>query len=296
MAEQPDTGSELRADPAAEQGATPLPKKDRQEGVVSKGIEENACAGALLNGRFQLIECVGAGGISTVYKALDRHDSPDRYIAVKVLNLRFRADPQRLAALQQEVDCCQQLVHPNIVRAYGFHRDGSTAYLTMEYLHGEPLTARIRSESFVGMRAHEALPIINAMGQALAYAHSRGIVHRDFKSANVFLTEAGEIKLIDFGIARVFAAREEAAPEGDGKLRLPEAISPAYASPEILEGRDPDPRDDVYSLACTAYELLTGAHPFAYQPAIEAREAGLTVEHRSGLSSRQWEALRGALA
>ncbi len=299
MAEQPGTGPELSADPAAEQGAAPLPKQDRQEGVVSKGFEENACAAgadALLNGRFQLIECVGAGGMSTVYKALDRHDAPDRYIAVKVLNPRFQADPQRLAALQREVECCQQLVHPNIVRVYEFHREGSTAYLTMEHLRGEPLTARIRSESFTGMSAHEALPIINAMGQALAYAHSRGIVHCDFKPANVFLTEAGEIKLIDFGIARAFAQREEAAPEGDGKLRPPEAISPAYASPEMLKGQEPDPRDDVYSLACTAYELLTGVHPFAYQPALEAREAGLTLERCRGLSYRQWEALRGALA
>ncbi len=294
MDEQRGTGPELSADPAAEQGAATPPKKDRQEGVVSNAYA--AGAGDLFNGRFQLIECVGAGGMSTVYRALDRHDAPDRYIAVKVLNPRFQTDPQRLAALQREVECCQQLVHPNIVRVYEFHRDGSSAYLTMEYLRGEPLTARIRSESFTAMSAPEALPIISAMGQALAYAHSRGIVHCDFKPANVFLTEAGEIKLIDFGIARAFAAREEEATVGDGRLLSFEAISPAYASPEILEGRDPDPRDDVYSLACTAYELLTGVHPFAYQPAIEAREAGLTVERRRGLSYRQWEALRGALA
>ncbi len=293
MAEQPVTSSELSADPAAEQGAATLPKKDRQEEVVSKGIEENACAagaGALFNGRFQLIECVGVGGMSTVYKALDRHDAPDRYIAIKVLNRRFQTDPQRLAALQREVECCQQLVHPNIVRAYGFHRDGSTAYMTMEYLHGERLTARIRSESFVGMSAHEALPIINAMGQALAYAHSRGIVHCDFKPANVFLTEAGEIKLIDFGIARAFAPRQ-----GEEKPALVEAISPAYASPQTLEGQEPNPRDDVYGLACTAYELLTGVHPFGYRSAIEARKAGLAVKRYQGLSYRQWQALCGAL-
>ncbi|MGH8611026.1 MAG: serine/threonine-protein kinase [Gammaproteobacteria bacterium] len=234
MTEQPDPGPDVTADRAARHGPAPFPKEEQRGGSVSNGIEQNACIGpgALLSARFQLIECVGAGGMSTVHKALDRHDAPHRYIAVKVLNRRFRADPQRLAALQREVECCQQLVHPNIVRVYEFHRDGSTAYLTMEYLRGEPLTARIRSESFIAMSAHEALPIINAMGQALAYAHSRGIVHCDFKPANVFLTEAGEIKLIDFGIAR--ARREEAAPEGGGKLRPPEAISPAYASPEIL--------------------------------------------------------------
>ncbi len=298
MVEEPDTGPVVRADPAARQSLGPFPKEEQRGGAVSNGIVENACIGpgALLNGRFQLIECVGAGGMSTVYKALDRHDAPDRYIAVKVLNPRFQTDPQRIAALQQEADCCQQLVHPNIVRVYEFHRDGSTAYLTMEYLRGEPLTARIRSESFTAMSAPEALPIINAVGQALAYAHSRGIVHCDFKPANVFLTEAGEIKLIDFGIARAFAPREEGATVGDGRLLSFEAISPAYASPEILDDRDPDPRDDVYSLACTAYELLTGVHPYGYRSAIEARKAGLTVERHEGLSHKQWQALCGALA
>ncbi|MGH8487431.1 MAG: protein kinase domain-containing protein [Gammaproteobacteria bacterium] len=293
MAEQPGTGPELSADPAAEQGAVPLPKEDGQEGITSKGIEENACApgaGVLLNGRFQLVECVGVGGMSTVYKALDRHAAPERAIAVKVLNPRFQADPQRLAALQREVGSCQQLVHPNIVRVYEFHRDGSTAYLTMEYLHGEPLTARIRSESFTGMSAPEALPIINAVGQALAYAHSRGIVHCDFKPANVFLTEAGKIKLIDFGMARAFVPHE-----GEESPPLVEAISPAYASAQMLEGQEPDPRDDVYGLACTAYELLTGAHPFRYRSAIEARRAGLTVERYQELNYRQWQALCAAL-
>lgn len=293
MAEQPGTAPEFSADPAAEQGAAPLPEKDSQKEIVSKGIEENACAagaGVLLNGRFQLVECVGVGGMSTVYKALDRHDAPDRDIAVKVLNPRFQADPERLAALQREVGSCQQLVHPNIVRVYEFHRDGSTAYTTMEYLHGEPLTARIRSENFTGMSAPEALPIINAVGQALAYAHSRGIVHCDFKPANVFLTEAGKIKLIDFGIARAFVLHE-----GEERPALVEAISPAYASPQMLEGQEPDPRDDVYGLACTAYELLTGAHPFRYRSAIEARKAGLTVERYQELSYRQWQALCGAL-
>jgi len=298
LTEQPDPGPDVTADPAARQGPAPFSKEGQQGGTVSNGIEQNTCIrpGALLSARFQLIECVGAGGMSAVYKALDRTDAPDRYIAVKVLKPRFQADPQRLEALQREVECCQQLVHPNIVRVYEFHRDGSMGYTTMEYLRGEPLTTRIRSERFTAMSAHEALPIINAMGQALAYAHSRGIVHCDFKPANVFLTEAGEIKLIDFGIARAFAQREEGATVSDGRLLSFEAISPAYASLEILEGRDPDPRDDVYSLACTAYELLTGVHPFAYEPAIEAREAGLTVERREGLSYKQWQALCSALA
>ncbi|MGH8580894.1 MAG: serine/threonine-protein kinase, partial [Gammaproteobacteria bacterium] len=268
MVEHPDTDPDVRADPAVPQGPVPFPKEEQRGRAVSNGIEENACigAGSLLNGRFQLIECVGVGGMSAVYKAVDRLvlDEAEPYVAVKVLNPRFQADPQRLAALQREVGSCQQLVHPNIVRIYGFHRYGSTAYTTMEYLRGESLTARIRSENFTGMSAREALRIINAVGQALAYAHSRDIVHCDFKPANVFLTDAGKIKLIDFGIARAFAPHQ-----GKEVPALVDAISPAYASPQMLEGQDPDPRDDVYGLACTAYELLTGVHPFGYRSSVE---------------------------
>ncbi len=300
MHEQPDPDPDVTADPAARQD--PALREGQQGGAVRPGIEEDAChgAGALLEGRFEFIECVGAGGMSAVYKALDRRkpavDALDRHIAVKVLNPRFRADPKRLKALQQEVECCQRLVHPNIVRVYEFYRDGLTAYMTMEYLLGAPLTARIRSERFTGMSAHEARPIINAMGQALAYAHSRGIVHCDFKPANVFLTKAGEVKLIDFGLARPFAQGQDAATEADVEFRPLGAISPAYASPEMLEGQEPDPRDDVYGLACTAYELLTGVHPFGYRSATEARKAGLTVERHEGLSYKQRQALCGALA
>ena len=183
-------------------------------------------------------------------------------------------------------------MHPNIVRVYEFHREGPIAYMSMEYLYGEPLTQRIRHEDFKGLPPREALRIVDAMGQALGFAHSQGIVHCDFKPGNVFLTEVGEVKLIDFGIARTFRDPEEAASRECSF----EAVSPAYASPDILEGREPDPRDDVYALACTAYELLSGAHPFAYKSAIEAREAGLTVEQCAELTRGQWKALRGGLA
>jgi len=292
MAEQAGTGRELSADPTIQSGVAPLTKEDHQDEVVSSGVEANTWnAGALLNGRFELIKCVGAGGMSRVYKALDRQklvfEWPAPYVAIKVLNQRFQADPKRLAALQQEVERCQRMVHPNILQVHEFHRDGATVYMTMEYLYGQPLTQRIRRKDFRGLPPEEALRIIKAMGQALAYVHSQGIVHCDFKPGNVFLTDSGEVKLIDFGIAQAFGAPEELAER---------AVSPAYASLQVMEGRAPDPRDDVYALACTAYELLTGVHPFDYRPATEARQAALTVTRREGLSRLQWKALRGALA
>lgn len=251
-----------------------------------------------LNNRFELIKCIGAGGMGIMYKALDRHRLKsadlDPCVAIKVLKTQLRSDQNWLKILQQEARICQTLVHPNIVRVYDFHRDGPTAYLAMEYLHGEPLTGSIRSEDFRGMSAKEALKIINDMGNALAFSHGRGIIHCDFKPANVFLTRTGETKLIDFGLAKVFG--DSARPHNDIERTVSYAVTPGYASPDILEQREPDPRDDLYSLACTAYELLTGEHPFDYKPATEARDAGLRVEHRDGLNRSQWKALQHALA
>ena len=256
--------------------------------------------GDTLNGRFVLEECVGFGGMGTVYKALDlrKLEASDRnpYVAIKVLNVQFRGHPKSLIALQREAKKAQTLAHPNIVAVYDFDRDGATVYLTMEYLAGKPLSRTLRGQGFSGMPLAEALPIINGMGKALAYAHERGFVHCDFKPANVILTDNGHVKVIDFGIARVFQKPEEdveATVFDPGSLG---ALTPAYASPEMLEHLVPDPRDDIYALACITYELLTGKHPFDRQSATQARHAGMKPVRPKNLGYRQWRALRCALS
>jgi eukaryotic-like serine/threonine-protein kinase len=169
-------------------------------------------------------------------------------------------------------------------------------YLTMEYLSGKPLSRILRAPEFKGMPYADALPIFKGMANALAYAHERGFVHCDFKPANVFLTDTAEVKVIDFGIARVFQRPEE---ETDATIFDPGslgALTPAYASPEMLEHREPDPRDDIYALGCTTYELLTGRHPFDRVPATQARGSNLKPQRPDGLGTRQWRALRTSLA
>ncbi len=256
--------------------------------------------GAVLNHRYELIRCVGAGGSSNVYKALDRRkllfDDPFPYVAIKVLNQRFRSRPDWPEALRREAARCQQLTCPNIVKVHDVLKDGGTVYIVMEYLSGAPLTQTIRTEEFKGLPAEQAADIINAMGRALAYAHDQGIVHCDFKPANIFVTQDGEIKLIDFGIARVMNEDEEIPSSRSLELFEQNAVTPAYASPELLERNDPDPRDDIYSLACTAYELLTGSHPYAYKPATVAREEKMAVPRHRALTRQQWKALQRALA
>jgi predicted Ser/Thr protein kinase len=263
-------------------------------------IERMKGVGDTLNGRFVLEECVGFGGMGTVYKALDlrKLEASDRhpYIAIKVLNVQFQGHPKSLIALQREARKAQTLAHPNIVAVYDFDRDGSTVYITMEYLQGKSLSQMLRAPDFHVLPFDEAMKIVSGMGRALAYAHERGFVHCDFKPANVILTETGGVKVIDFGIARVFQKAEEDADVtvfDPGSLG---ALTPAYASPEMLENREPDPRDDIYALGCITYELLTGRHPFNRLSALQARDAGLRPQRPPGLGHRQWRALRNALA
>jgi eukaryotic-like serine/threonine-protein kinase len=266
---------------------------------VMSGTDQMKEVGDTLNGRFVLEECLGVGGMGTVYKALDlrKLEASDRrpYIAIKVLNLQFRGNPKSLIALQREAKKAQTLGHRNIVTVYDFDRDGPVVYLTMEYLSGKPLSRILRAPEFKGMPYAEALPIFKGMANALAYAHERGFVHCDFKPANVFLTDTAEVKVIDFGIARVFQRPEE---ETDATIFDPGslgALTPAYASPEMLEHREPDPRDDIYALGCTTYELLTGRHPFDRVPASQGRSSGLKPQRPDGLGTRQWRALRSSL-
>ncbi|MDE1184298.1 serine/threonine protein kinase [Paraburkholderia sp.] len=277
------------SDPSGGPTPTPAPGHDQVKGT-----------GDTLNHRFVLEECLGVGGMGSVYKALDlrKVEASDRkpYLAIKVLNVQFRGNPKSLIALQREARKAQVLAHRNIVTVYDFDRDGVIVYLTMEYLTGKPLSQFMRSKDFHGMPVRAALPIIRGMCGALAYAHERGFVHCDFKPANVFLTDGGEVKVIDFGIARVFQRPEE---ESDATVFDPGslgALTPAYASPEMLEHREPDPRDDIYALGCITYELLTGRHPFDRQSAIQARSAGRKPERPENIGTRQWRALRASLS
>jgi predicted Ser/Thr protein kinase len=280
--------------PAPDSAETAVVAADAFEPVAMKGT------GDVLNDRFVLEECIGAGGMSTVYKALDRRkleaDDRNPYVAVKVLNVEFRSHPDSLIALQREAKKSQSLAHPNIVRVYDFDRDGATVYMTMEYLAGKSLAKVLRAPGFQGLEEAEALHILEDVARALIFAHENGIVHSDFKPANIILTENGKVKVIDFGIARAFQRPDDSDAEATrfdpGSLG---ALTPTYASPEMLEHGEPDPRDDVYALACISYEMLTGRHPYGRMQATEARDGGLELKRRQ-LSRRQWKALKSALA
>ena len=238
--------------------------------------------------------------MGTVFKARDlrRDEAQDRhpYVAVKTLNIDVLRRDDSLKILQREARKAQNLSHPNIVRVYDFDRDDETIFLTMELLEGSSLEAMIQANGLAGTSLQDALPIIEQVASALEFAHSEGIVHSDLKPANILILDTGRVKVIDFGIARAIpTSGMQTLDRTTFDMHALGALTPAYASPEMIEGKEPDPRDDVFALACIAYELLTGLHPFGRTPALAARAANLRPKRPARLSASQWKALQGGL-
>lgn len=286
--------------------AAPEPAPATTPGAAGTAVREaqpvqpgDPMLGAVFRERFILESEIGRGGMGIVYQARDlrREETGDLHnkVAIKVLAGSVRDDPDAYVALQREAKRAQQLAHPNIATVYDFDREGDIAYLCMELLKGQPLDEFLTATAAKGIPLEEALPVIKGMANGLAYAHERGIVHADFKPNNVFLTDKNVVKILDFGIARVVSQPDRTALTVFDAGRLG-AMTPSYASCEMFDRLDPDPRDDIYALACVTYELLTGSHPFSNLAAPQARAAGLTPAPIAGLNTRQNRALLRGLA
>jgi serine/threonine protein kinase len=256
--------------------------------------------GEILAGRFIIESELGAGGMGTVFKALDlrRKEAQDRnpYVAVKTLNLKALRRADSIQILQREARKAQSLSHPNIVRIFDFDRAGEVLFLTMEFLDGISLETLIQNNIRPGMPMASLLPIIEQIVSALQFAHGEGIVHSDLKPSNIIVLSNGRVKVIDFGIARAIPKHDElTADRTRFDVRALGAITPAYASPEMIDGNDPDPRDDVFALACIVYECLTGRHPFGRMPASIARAGNFQPPRPAGMASPQWRAILNGL-
>ena len=160
-------------------------------------------------------------------------------------------------------------------------------------MRGKSFAEIVNKIGYVGMGAAEAVPLILDMAAGLAYAHEREIVHADFKPGNLFLTDDERVKILDFGIARATAGGENADWFDAGELG---ALTPGYASLEMIRGDEPHPADDVYALAIVAYMLLTGSHPYARRTADKALVENLKPEPIKGLKRYQWRAIQDGLA
>lgn len=262
------------------------PPSAQQRPAAQKGV---------LRDRYELQSVLGRGSAGTVYKALDRHRAhladTAQCVALKVLKLNYQQRPDALAELEREFHQAQSLSHPNIVSMFDLDRDGETYFLVMELLEGELLGDVLKRLDHRPMARDRALSIVGSIGAALAHAHRRDIVHGDLKPRNVMITSLGEVKVLDFGFARS-QPLEPWIGEGTGEGQ---SYTPAYASAERVNGQQLHASEDVYSLACIAYELLAGQHPYGGRSAPLARAHGREPERISGLAHKQWTALRTAL-
>ena len=267
-------------------GEPRLQKLPRQAATATEGM--------ILKQRFELVELLGSGGMGAVYRARDLRQvetgDADPWVAVKVINESFSCHEHALVSLQQETKKTQRLSHPNIVSAYDFDRDGDIAFMTMELLQGQSLDQLLRQNKS-GLSQARATHILRQVTEAVCYAHQQGVVHADLKPANIFITNTGLVKVLDFGIARAIYA-ESSALEASSI----QAFTPAYASINVLSGAIAEPKDDLYALGCIFYMLFTGQHPYQRCKATEADAARMRLARISALSRVQWKAMAALLA
>lgn len=204
-------------------------------------------------GKYQIVGTLGKGAMGVVYKGFDPVIA--RHVALKTIRKEDLAEGDTLsllARLKTEAQAAGRLVHPHIVQVYDYGEDGDTAFIVMEYVEGCGLREYLRRRQTISLT--EAGRLMNQLLDALFYAHAQGVVHRDIKPANLLINRADQLKVTDFGIARL----------GDMHLTQVGSVigTPAYMAPEQIEGLAVDGRADLFSASVVLYELLTGRQPF----------------------------------
>lgn len=231
------------------------------DGTKLTPIGEELAPGALIGGRYLIVEAISGGGMGRVYKA--RHQLMKRTIAVKTLLPSMVASGAALKRFQQEAEALSSLSHPNILSVFDFFiaEDGQP-YLVMDYLEGTNLDQVRQDEG--PMSAERAQRVFCQACSALAAAHAAGIIHRDLKPSNIMLVKHGvvadNVKVIDFGIAKIITAEDGSSEQLTATGEV--FGSAQYMSPEQCRAQHPDARSDIYSLGCVMYASLTGKPPF----------------------------------
>ena len=209
----------------------------------------------VLNGRYELIERIGSGGMSVVFKAKDR--ALGRIVAVKMMHESFTSDKGFLKRFQQEAHSAANLAHPNIVTVHDIGQAEYKHFIVMEFVEGRTLKEIIRSYNEEPMPMSRALDLVIQVCNGIGYAHRANLVHCDVKPQNVIVTVDDQVKVADFGIARAIstATQVQQVSQVWG--------TPQYFSPEQAAGETPTPASDVYAIGIILFEMLTGQLPFA---------------------------------
>jgi serine/threonine protein kinase/Tol biopolymer transport system component len=235
---------------------------------------------------YEVLSLLGAGGMGKVYRAKDTRLG--REVALKVLPEAFARDPERVVRFEREARLLAALNHPNVAAIYGFEESEGRHVLVLELVEGEPLSERIVRGP---IPLAEALPLFRQLAAGLEAAHEKGIIHRDLKPANVTITPEGQVKVLDFGLAKTFSGVVAAESDldtmgasdpqtGEGRI----LGTAAYMSPEQARGQAVDKRTDVWAFGCVLYEALTGRRAFKGETVSDTLAAVLEREVN-------WEAL-----
>ncbi len=229
-------------------------------------------------GTYDIVAMLGAGGMGEVYRARDARLSRD--VAIKLISPRYEADQEGLRRFEQEARALAALNHPNLLAIYDIGSHDGTAFIVSELLEGETLRTRLMQGP---IPRHRALEYATQIVRALVAAHEKGIVHRDLKPDNVFLTKDGQVKLLDFGLAKLVhhaVAAGDSHAEGltitvDSGAALG---TPGYMSPEQLRAQTVDYRSDIFSFGAMLYEMLCGRRPFRGATQADVVSATLSTE------------------
>ncbi len=206
--------------------------------------------------RYEMLGELGRGGMGIVFKARDRETG--EILAIKILKPEIAADSHILERFKNELRLAHQITHRNVARLYEFHRSGDSVYLSMEFVEGESLRALLEREG--KLEVGRVLDLARQLAAGLAEAHRQSIAHRDLKPENIMLGPRGELKIMDFGISRSFAADVTATGAIIG--------TPAYMAPEQAEGKPVDHRTDIYAFGLILYEMFTGVVAFTGDTAV----------------------------
>ncbi len=233
------------------------------EQVPGQTPSASSAVGSTLAGRYVLAREIGRGGMGLVYEARD--SVLHRAVAIKIIH-ESANDPEGLRRFEQEARSAGALSHPNVVTVFDTGREGQSPFIVTELLRGITLRERMERGSIA---ESEAIQIIAQLARGLAAAHAKGIVHRDLKPANLFLTEEGQLKILDFGVAKLLAPLDSSGGDpttpgrGDPKTQTGRVLGTVgYMAPEQVKGQPVSDRADVFSAGLILFELISGTRPF----------------------------------
>src|SRR5947208_228780 len=252
--------------------------------------------------QYKILEKIGSGGQGTVYKALDT--KLHRTVVIKILPPELTARTANFKRFEREAQLCSQLDHPNICTIYDFHEADGVFYIAMQYVDGKNVRQLVAGRP---LELRSALSIAIQVTDALAFAHSKNIIHRDIKAGNIMVSTTGQVKILDFGLAKLLEDEQAAESKGQDRSQITELGIPygtaTYAAPEQAKGERADHRSDIFSTGVLIYEMLTGIWAFQGKTVIDVRHQvlygtpkPLAVMRKDALPTRIQEIMDKALA